>query len=569
MPVTHLRFIRFSLLLGCSLGCSTPPAESTRCKSSILAGDLVITEVLADPSGADDGKEWFEIFNASSRELDLQGVVLRHGRSDGSRGKVHEMRSHLLSPSEYLVLGNSLPDLLPSYAGYGYGADLGGLFNSEAGKVALACDGAEVDAAEYVQTRSGHSRAFNGGVDPDYTANDVAMSWCESTEGEFESGNFGTPGLRNQNCEVALAGRCSEGNTTRDTVTPVTGDLVITELMPSPTKADDSTGEWIELQVNRDVDLNGLSVDRLGDRAAPSRITSPSCLRARAGSLVVLARSRDAANNGMLPQVDAVFNVTLTSGTATAPGDVQLLIGATVLDSVQWTHSSDGKALQLDPDYIDAAANDDERVFCNATTAYGNGDLGTPGSVNEQCVILPPAGMCAQGSTIRGIDKPRVGQVVITEFMANPAGVDSDEEWFEVKNTGVDTFDLNSLGLDRAGDGAPPSVVQFPDCKTVQPGAFALFARSSDPSKNGKLPPVDATYSFSSGEAGDIRVLDGSTVLDAITWIDAPSGASGQLDPGATTVDSNDLVGNFCASTGDYGDGRNKGSPGAANGRCP
>src|SRR5690606_14739309 len=32
---------------------------------SIIAGDLVVTEIMANPPGPDSGSEWFEIYNAS------------------------------------------------------------------------------------------------------------------------------------------------------------------------------------------------------------------------------------------------------------------------------------------------------------------------------------------------------------------------------------------------------------------------------------------------------------------------------------------------------------------------
>jgi hypothetical protein len=48
---------------------------------SLRPGDLVITEIFAEAVGSDEGKEWFEIYNASGRELDLRGlrVIFEYG----------------------------------------------------------------------------------------------------------------------------------------------------------------------------------------------------------------------------------------------------------------------------------------------------------------------------------------------------------------------------------------------------------------------------------------------------------------------------------------------------------
>jgi Lamin Tail Domain len=548
--------------------CSTAPVAEAKCAGAILPGDLVITEILADPTGPDEGKEWFEIFNATAATIELDGLAIVHSRADGSRAKTHVMATSSIPAGGYLVLGNTVSELLPKHMAYGYAADLGDLYNSDSGKLTLSCGAIELDVAIYDRVKSGRSRAFDGGAMPDYLANDEGRNWCEAGF-EFDAGNFGTPGQRNDDCEVVTAGRCSDGGVMRDAVAPEPGDLVITEVMPNPAKANDATGEWLEVRVARDVDLNGLMLDRLGDSAPPVAISSETCVRVQAGSFAILGRSRDAAVNGMLPRVDAVFSLSLLSGSATAPGDVQLLMGHTLIDGVRWTKSSSGKSLQLDPDFVDASANDDERVFCDAVTAYGAGDQGTPGTANAQCPVLPPAGMCNQLGTLRPVDRPRPGQLVITELMANPAGIDADQEWFEIKNVGADAFDLNGLSLDRAGDSAQPSAVLAADCKPIAPGGYAVFARSADPQRNGMLPRVDATYTFSSSDAGNIQVLDGAAVLDAVTWTDAPNHASAQLDPFFTTATGNDDASHFCAATVAYGTEGNQGTPGGANRACP
>ena len=48
----------------------------------LTAGALVISEIMADPEGADEGLEWFEIYNATSEPIDLEGLTLVYAKVD-------------------------------------------------------------------------------------------------------------------------------------------------------------------------------------------------------------------------------------------------------------------------------------------------------------------------------------------------------------------------------------------------------------------------------------------------------------------------------------------------------
>jgi hypothetical protein len=112
---------------------------------------------------------------------------------------------------------------------------------------------------------------------------------------------------------------------------PRPGDLVISEVMADPSAVSDSVGEWIELHVAADVDLNGLAVGREPGKAR-GVLSAEACLRAAQGSLVLIAASADPAINGGLPPVDHVVNL----GLVNSNGTVFIGIGETVLDQVAW-----------------------------------------------------------------------------------------------------------------------------------------------------------------------------------------------------------------------------------------
>jgi len=195
--------------------------------------------------------------------------------------------------------------------------------------------------------------------------------------------------------------------------------------------------------------------------------------------------------------------------------------------------------------------------------------MGTPGAANPQCGGTM-AGMCNVAGTPRPIVKPMPGQLVINEYLANPAGtaagVDAAQEWFEIVNTGAAAFDLNGLGL--KGTAATINTIVSTDCKSVPPAGFAIFAHGTDPLVNGGLPTPDATFTFALGNTnGGLSVLDGMTVLDAVTWTSATDGATDQLKPTNTNVTDNDTAANFCkAKTPQtYGATANFGTPKALN----
>jgi hypothetical protein len=574
--------MRSLVLLALAASCG-PSSSGGACKDKLSAGDLVITEVFADfaepGGGTDSGKEWFEIYNASDRPLELKGLTITHEKPDGSSAKSHVMTEVTIAPEQYFTLGNGVLAELPLYVNYGYGSDLGELYNGTAGKLALSCGSTEIDSATYDGITAGHSRELTDAQPPDVTLNDDQANWCQGDSNEFEAGNFGTPGSEND-CEPIVMGECDDAGTMREVVPPGVGDLVITEVMPSPSKVSDAVGEWFEVKAMKDVDLNGLGLDRAADSAPPNVITAPSCLRMVAGSYALFGKSIDMTMNGGLPAgaILGTFTFSMVAGSTSAPGDVQVVSQGSIVDAVSWTSSRSGKALQLDPDVQDAVSNDQQSNWCDAQSPYGAGDLGTPAADNAQCTMMPPPGMCDDNGTLRAIVPPATGSLVITEVMPHPALHDSGPaEWFEITNTGPTAFDLNGLGLDRGGDTRKPDVINGSGCISLAPAGFALFARGADPTTNGGLPPVDATFGLSMVDSGgNVQVVDPTscaatspydctTIFDSVTWTTTTSGVSKQLMPGMYTTTANDDAASFCPGVAPYGSDGNKGTPKADN----
>ncbi len=121
-----------------------------------LAGDLVITEVMANPAGQDTGLEYFEVYNASSETIEAGGLTLVYSLADGEDEKTHEVEELSIEPGDYVTLGTADPEALPDFIGYGFANDLGALRNGGA-VLALRC-GDDGDRPHRVRQRRGRGR---------------------------------------------------------------------------------------------------------------------------------------------------------------------------------------------------------------------------------------------------------------------------------------------------------------------------------------------------------------------------------------------------------------------------
>lgn len=530
----------------------------------LLPGDLVISELMANPSGADDGKEWFELYNASGAELDLSGVVIRFRKADGSGERLHQIQDAVVDADAYFVLGDSDPEALPAHVDHGYGDDLGSGFNNSAGELALGCGEALVDVMIYSEVTEDASRTFDGTRTPDAVGNDDLTAWCDSVT-EYEPEVFGTPGEANDPCFSEQPTTCLDGDTMREIVPPTPGDIVITEYMPNPDAASDDEGEWFELYVGADIDLNGLAITKFGDEEPTDVVGAVTCIPVSAGSYLVFARSNDSAVNGNLPRVDQLFTVSLSNTSENGTG-LSVGWGGQFLDTVTWNDSGTGASSQLDPMFLDPTRNDEDDAFCLSEEPYGDGDLGSPGVANPPCPVEAPEGSCVDADGgLRQIVAPAVGDLWITEFMADPSAVgDTDGEWFEVYANAP--FDLNALEFGR--DEEVEEVIELDACAPVDAGEYILFAKNAEAATNGGLPAVDYEVGLSllNGD-GALFVATSGQVLDEVLWTGTEGGASRALDPSVSGPEANDDEANWCDGADAYGDG-DLGTPAAENSPC-
>jgi Lamin Tail Domain len=526
--------------------------------ADILAGDLVITEVMANPAGEDEGLEYFEIYNASSADIDANGLTLVYSLPDGSDEETHEVEDMTIGPGNYVALGGADPEALPDFVTYGFGNDLGTLRNGGA-VLALRCGDDEVDRIEYPSAEgdAGIAWQLDGALTPDHILNDDPENYCSATM-EFEPDMFGSPNRENEPCEIVAPTTCSDEGTDREVVVPQVGDLVISEFMASPNEKD-ALLEWFEVHATRDVDLNGFVAGRVVGEPGLT-ITSSECVPLAAGSYALFGRVDDETNGG-LPELTEVFDFALVED-----GPLFIGVGNVVLDEIVQTPVTGGASTALDPDSLDPAANDDPANWIRCNAPYGDpkiGNTGTPGASNAECGG-GQAGTCMDGGTPRAIVPPGEGDILVTEALANPAGtgqpIDPGHEWFELQ--ALASFDLNGLEIGKA-DGVEQTL-NAAECLSVDSGDFIVFAGSTDAGVNGGLPQVDQIKNGDmqlNNSNGTVFVGVAGTVLHTFTYGNGAEGRASQLDPDGVTIC-------LTPETVPYGTAGDLGTPGAANPVC-
>ena len=162
------------------------------------------------------------------------------------------------------------------------------------------------------------------------------------------------------------------------------GDIVITEIMKDSQMAGDTQGEWFELHNPTAIDIRICADWYVEDRDGESFEVLDDVL-VPAGGFAVFGRNDDTDSNGGVT-VDFEYGGGMWLGNN---GDELILVfEGTEIDVVEYDTTDfpdpSGASMQMDPtDYT--ADNANASVWCTATSAYGEGDFGTPGAENDAC----------------------------------------------------------------------------------------------------------------------------------------------------------------------------------------
>ncbi|MEL6342680.1 MAG: lamin tail domain-containing protein, partial [Myxococcota bacterium] len=342
--------------------------------ADLSAGDLVITELHPDPAATVYFRgQWFEVYNGAGESVDLNGLVVSNDSGESftvsSSVTVADGAYALFAVRASPSANGGLPTVDVVYST----ADLS---ISARDTLTIGFGGTTIDTVTYTGANFPSTGGTSISLSPsslNATDNDTGSNWC-GAESVYGDGDYGTPGATNDACPSPLSALS-------------TGDLIITEVHFEPAASDFNKGEWFEIYnaSSTYVDLDGLVID--GSTSDPG-LTVSGTFPLRSGEYAVFAARDNPDQNGGLPQVDYRY-IYSTELDLLATDELTLSFGVTTFDTVDWDSAtfpgSSGTAMQLGTPSYDELSNDTGSNWCDATSFFGDGDLGTPGAENGDC----------------------------------------------------------------------------------------------------------------------------------------------------------------------------------------
>lgn len=166
------------------------------------------------------------------------------------------------------------------------------------------------------------------------------------------------------------------------------GELVLTELMIDASAVSDEHGEWVELYnaADRTIALDGLV---LGDDNVDAW-TLDGGVQVAAGQFAVLCADMAPGANGGVTCDGGFHSNTWGDGFALANAGDEVRLSrqdGVTIDRMTYSEGQvePGVALGVDPDKVDAAANDAAQAWCLQDSPLSGGDQGSPGRPNDDC----------------------------------------------------------------------------------------------------------------------------------------------------------------------------------------
>ena len=394
----------------------------------VSVGDIVISEMLPDAGVVSDTYgEWFELYNASSRDIDLLGWSF----SD-SGGTVVVDVSVVVGPGEYALMADDpLPARNGGLEGVDWVFDYDTLHLNNAGdELHVVMGSTVIDELSYSPGVWPVLEGISLYLDPgfmDATLNDSPVPWCATpAEAAYDfpglgAGDYGTPGAENPAglcCHDTdgdgwdvCAGDCDDDDPDKYPDNPELADLldndcdgfidedfvgegsvVVTEIMDDPYAVDMDRGEWFELYNAGDVDLDlqgWVVTDTAGDG-----FTVDDSLIILAGGYALLAVNAEPESNGGLDGVDYAYAYDSFPLDSFTDDDIHLSLDTLVVDTISYSNdtpwpSALGQSSYLCPGLESTGGSSayDDWALSPATAdndygGAGTGDYGSPGVAN-------------------------------------------------------------------------------------------------------------------------------------------------------------------------------------------
>ncbi len=171
---------------------------------NVSAGDLIVTEIMSDPSGSESQQEWFEIQNTSVGPIDVDGMVFAD--MDNDSFTVSNGGPLMVGPGAYLVLGRNDDPMVNGGVDVDY-VYSGFFLSNTSDEVVINAGSTLVDAVAYDDGVSfPDMQGYSMSLDPnnlDFASNDDGASWCLAST-MLTGGDYGTPGSANDSCTASI-----------------------------------------------------------------------------------------------------------------------------------------------------------------------------------------------------------------------------------------------------------------------------------------------------------------------------------------------------------------------------
>ncbi len=439
--------------------------------------EIVINEILQNPAAVSDADgEWFELYNPGASAVDINGWTIADNDFDSH---VITNGGPLLVPAGgFLVLGNNADS----------GTNGGVTVAYEFSGIALANGGDELVLTDTFATEIDRVEWDDGATFPDPNGasmslidpaldNNVGANWCTAST-PFGAGDFGTPGAAND-CPVDV------------------DEIVINEILQNPAAVSDADGEWFELYNPgaSAVDINGWTI---ADNDFDSHvIANGGPLLVPAGGYLVLGSNADSGANGGVTVAYEYGGVFLANGS-----DELVLTDtfATEIDRVEWDNGAtfpdpNGASMSLAEPSLD---NNVGANWCEASTPFGDGDLGTPGAAND----------CP------------VAELVINEIDYDQPGADN-AEFIEIANVGGAPADLGQYQLElvngASGGAAVYETIALP-ATLLNPGDYYVVCGNALNVVGCDLVTSPSSNLIQNGPPDAVALTRGGAIVDTVSY---------------------------------------------------
>lgn len=168
------------------------------------------------------------------------------------------------------------------------------------------------------------------------------------------------------------------------------GDVIITEVMQNPMAAgNDPNGEYFELYntTGNPIDIANWIIEDDNITTENHIITAPS--------LIIPPNDYIVIGNAATPNGGITFDYTYDNDISLGNGTDGIILScnATTIDQVIWDNGATfpdptGASMELSIDDLNSIDNDNGANWATAITPFGSGDLGTPGTVNDNSTVL-------------------------------------------------------------------------------------------------------------------------------------------------------------------------------------